>query len=81
MANLENYSSKYWPKSANQVKEFFKGNFRFYLLKLLFPSFSIYRLYNKIEKCKDCFDNGDCLQCGCDFEKLVLSDKKCNKDE
>ena len=37
------------------------------------------KMYNKIEKCKPCFNNGECLECGCDFKAMILSDKPCPK--
>lgn len=31
-------------------------------------------------ECNDCFVNGSCKHCGCDVNKLFLSDLKCKKD-
>lgn len=27
--------------------------------------------------CNDCYLNGSCLKCGCDFKEMITSDKSC----
>lgn len=34
----------------------------------------------KKQECPDCFENNACKICGCPFNKLALSDKKCSKN-
>lgn len=31
----------------------------------------------KVSQCPDCYLNGSCLKCGCDFKEFITTDKKC----
>lgn len=31
--------------------------------------------------CSECYLNGSCLECGCDFKEMITSDKPCPKNK
>lgn len=42
------------------------------------PSVFAESVLKKAKKCNDCFLNGECLECGCNFyEMTIYSDKDC----
>ena len=42
---------------------------------------AIIKYVKKLQECPECFTNQECLNCGCNFNRLALSDKKCHKIE
>lgn len=42
---------------------------------------AIIKYVKKSQECPECFTNQECLKCECPFNKLALSNKKCQKIE
>lgn len=40
---------------------------------------AIVKFKKKELECPECFSKGQCVNCGCDFSKLALSNKPCGK--
>lgn len=60
--------AKYWRFIERQYKKRFT------------PSVQM-SIIDRVRLCHDCFENGDCLDCGCDFDELIYSDKPCKRIE
>lgn len=52
---------------------FIQGN----ILWFLFGGI-IKKWYKRVKKCNICFERGSCIECGCDFNKMALTNK-CKK--
>lgn len=46
-----------------------------YLNRIIF--YKTTKAINKSFICTDCYNNGSCLECGCDIIPMFLSDKPC----
>ena len=61
-------------KDPKVVFYYFQGH----LLWLLHKK-AIMKYWKKTKECPDCFAEGSCKICGCPFNELALSNKKCKK--
>ena len=52
---------------------FIQGNVLWFLFGWI-----IRKWYRRVKKCNLCFERGVCIECGCDFNKLALTNK-CKK--
>jgi hypothetical protein len=59
---------------------FIKGWSKSILYKLLNQKKDIIYVANRASKCTDCWNNGECLKCGCSTLELFLSKKPCKND-
>ena len=57
------------PKSALY---FIQGNFNWFI-----HGKAIKKYLNKMSECPNCYKDAQCEKCGCDFNALALSSKKC----
>lgn len=59
-----------------KYKKFIKGQYNKY-----FNQDKIDEMLYKTAQCPNCFMNGSCLECGCDFKEMITTDKKCPNDK
>lgn len=55
-----------------KYKRFIKKQYNKY-----FTQDSIDNMLFKTSQCPKCYQNGSCLECGCDFKELITTNKKC----
>jgi len=69
---------------VSNVKDTIKGNYNAFIARQynkIFGGKKIDEMMFAAAICSDCYLNGACLECGCNFNKMVASDKSCPKNK
>ena len=61
------------------VLYFIQGCLHWLIFKLTGYIFNSKEYFRKREGAEECLENGDCLECGCNTELMLLSSKPCPK--
>ncbi len=67
-------------KHPSSFYYFFQSFYRRFIrkeYKRIYNEQTVEDILEKIHKCPDCFFNGACIHCGCDFDEFILTDKQC----
>lgn len=61
---------------AAKYKKFIRKEYNKY-----YESDKLEDIYFKIASCPDCYLNGSCLECGCDFKEMITTNKPCPNEK
>jgi hypothetical protein len=73
--------------TLNQIRDYLQGTIRMKMYenpwsrKYLLSDYVLKQFEERIDKAKDCYNNGACLHCGCKTPDLFFADRACSKEE
>lgn len=72
MKNMKNINLK--ELTISNVFYYLQGTINWFLFKKY-----IKRYNDRVRACLTCAHHGSCIYCGCDFDKMAVSNKKCEQ--